>query len=155
MTADLKDTISEHKKLADTVCIVYTLMKSIKIAPFWHNPVFFGMLGFIAIAIPCLFYFFMGVSGTMVSETEYANGTRSTVVETVREGAFNPFLLIFIIGAGVAAYGCYRSTQMAWIGSIFVLVYSILAVFSIGLLLLPGALLLILGTTLRTINKNE
>jgi|GEM_PF-6925207 len=83
-----------------------------------RNPVFFGSLGLILVALPCLYYFFMGVSGTMVSETEYANGTRSTVVETVRQGAFNPFLLIFIIGAGVAAYGCYRSTRMAWIGSI-------------------------------------
>lgn len=117
-------------------------MKSIKIAPFWHNPMFFGMLGFIAIVIPCLFYFFMGVSGTMVTETEYANGNRSMVVETVRQGAFIPFLLIFITGAGVAAYGCYRNTQMAW------------AVFSIGLLLLPGALLLIMGYALKTMNKN-
>nr|WAH99997.1 MAG: hypothetical protein OI720_00200 [Candidatus Methanoperedens sp.] len=95
----------------------------------------------------------MGVSGTMVTETEYANGNRSTFVETVRQGAFNPFLLIFIIGAGVAAYGCSRNTQMAWIGSIFVLVYSILAVFSIGLLLLPGALLLIIGSALKTMKK--
>lgn len=115
-----------------------------------RNPVFYGSLGLIFVALPCLYFFFMGVSGTMVTETEYANGTRSTVVETVRQGAFNPFLLIFIIGAGVSAYGCYRNTRMAWIGSIFVLVYSILAVFSIGLLLLPGALFLIIGSALKT-----
>ncbi len=118
-----------------------------------RNPVFYGSLGLILVALPCLYYFFMGVSGTMVSETEYANGTRSMVVETVRQGAFNPILLIFIIGAGVAAYGCYRSTQMAWIGSIFVLIYSFLAVFSIGLLLLPGALLLIIGSAIKTMKK--
>ena len=90
----------------------------------------------------------------MVTETEYADGNRSVVVETVRQGAFNPFLLIFIIGAGVAAFGCYRNTMMAWAGSIFVLVYSMLAVFSIGLLLLPGALFLIIGYALRTMKKN-
>jgi hypothetical protein len=118
-----------------------------------RNPVFYGSLGLILVALPCLYYFFMGVSGTMVTETEYANGNRSKFVETVRQGAFNPFLLIFIIGAGVAAYGCSRNTQMAWIGSIFVLVYSILAVFSIGLLLLPGALLLIIGSALKTMKK--
>jgi hypothetical protein len=119
-----------------------------------RNPVFYGILGLILFALPYLYYFFMGVSGTMVTETEYANGNRSTVVETVRQGAFNPFLLIFIIGAGVAAYGCYRNTQMAWAGSIFVLIYSILAVFSIGLLLLPGALILIIGSALKTMKKN-
>ena len=90
----------------------------------------------------------------MVTETESADGNRTVVVETVRQGTFNPFLLIFVIGATVAALGCYRNTFMAWVGSIFVLVYSMLAVFSIGLLILPGALLLIIGIALRTINKN-
>ena len=135
-------------------CIVETKgMKTMK-PPFWRNPMFYGSLGFILVVVPCLYYFFMGISGTMVTETGYADGNSSVVVENVRQGAFNPFLLIFIIGAGVAAYGCYRNTRMAWAGSIFVLVYSMLAVFSIGLLLLPGALLLIMGSALKTINKN-
>lgn len=124
-------------------------------APFWRNPVFYGSLGFILVVVPCLYYFFLGISGTSVSEIVYANGNRTVVVETVRTGAFNPFLLIFVIGATVAALGCYRNTLMAWIGSIFVLAYSLLAGFSIGLLLLPGALLLITGTALKTISKNE
>jgi hypothetical protein len=123
-------------------------------APFWLNPIFYGSLGFILVVVPCLYYFFMGISGIMVTETVYADGNSSVVVETVRQGAFNPFLLIFIIGATVAAFGCYRNTLMAWAGSIFVLVYSMLAVFSIGLLILPGVLLLIIGTALKTINKN-
>ena len=123
-------------------------------AHFWHNPMYYGSLGFILVVVPCLYYFFMGISGTMVTETGYGDGNRSVVVETVRQGAFNPFLLIFDIGAGVAAFGCCRNTRMAWVGSIFVLVYSMLAVFSIGLLLLPGALLLIIGNALKTINKN-
>jgi len=120
---------------------------------FWRDPVFYGSLGFILVSVPCLYYFFMGIPGTSVSEIVYANGNRTVVVETVRTGAFNPFLLIFVIGATVAALGCYRNTLMAWAGSIFVLFYSILAGFSIGLLLLPGALLLIIGTALKTINK--
>lgn len=124
-------------------------------APFWRNPVFYGLVGFILVVAPCLYYFFLGIPETSIGEIVYANGTKVVVVETVRTGAFNPFLLIFVIGATVAVLGCYRNTFMAWIGSIFVLVYSILAGFSIGLVLLPGALLLIIGTALRTINKNE
>ena len=122
--------------------------------PFWRNPMFYGYLGLILVVVPCLYFFFMGISGTMVTETGYADGNSYVAVETVRQGAFNPFLLIFIIGAGVAAFGCFRNTLMAWAGSIFVLIYSMLAVFSIGLLLLPGALLLIIGTALKTLNKN-
>jgi hypothetical protein len=96
----------------------------------------------------------MGIPGTMVTETESTDGNRTVIVETVRHGAFNPFLLIFVIGAAVAAWGCHRNTLMAWTGSIFVLIYSILAVFSIGMLIFPGALLLIIGSSLKTLNKN-
>jgi hypothetical protein len=38
---------------------------------------------------------------------------------------------------------------MAWIGSLFVLAYSILAMFSIGILLLPGAIFLLTGAVFK------
>ncbi len=121
--------------------------------PLWRNPKLYGLLGFILVAGPTLFFFFAGIPGTQVSETEYANGNRTTVAQTVWIDAFNPFLLIFVIGAGAASWGCYRSTLMAWAGSLFVLAFSILAGFSIGLLTLPGAVLLLTGAALRTVNR--
>lgn len=120
-------------------------------APLWRNPKLYGLLGFILVAAPSLFFFFMGMPGTQVTETEYASGNRTVVTETVWLGAFNPFLLLFVIGAAVAAWGCYRSKLMAWVGSLFILVYSVLAMFSIGLLTLPGALLLITGAAFKTV----
>jgi hypothetical protein len=88
--------------------------------------------------------------GTQVSVTEYARGNRTTVTETVWRGAYNPFLFVFVIGGAVAAWGCYRSTRMAWAGSLFVLAFSILTMFSIGLLTLPGAVLLLIGAVFKT-----
>jgi len=122
-------------------------------APLWRNPKLYGSLGFILVAAPSLFFFFMGIPGTSATETEYANGSRTIVTETVRIGAFNPFLLNFVIGAAVAAWGCYRSKLLAWAGSLFILVYSILAMFSIGLLTLPGAVLLVIGAALKTVGE--
>lgn len=124
------------------------------ITPLWRNPKLYGLLGFILIAGPTLFFFFAGMPRTQVTETEYAGGNRTIVTETVWIGAFNPFLLVFVIGAAVAAWGCYRSTLMAWAGSLFVLAFSILTVFSIGLLTLPGAVLLLTGAIFKTVNKN-
>ncbi len=120
----------------------------------WRNPKVYGLLGFILVAAPSLFFFFMGMPGTSVTETEYAGGNKTVVTETVWMGAFNPFLLSFVIGAVVAAWGCYRSKLMAWVGSLFVLAYSILAMFSIGLLTLPGAVLLVIGAAFKTIKKS-
>lgn len=118
-----------------------------------QNPVIYGILGFILVSAPSLYFFFVGFPGTSVSETWNQTGTginKTIVTETVWTGAFNPYLLIFVIGAAVAAWGCYRSTSMAWIGSLFVLAYSILAMFSIGILLLPGAIFLLTGAVFKS-----
>jgi hypothetical protein len=122
--------------------------------PLWRNPEPYGLLGFILVAAPSLFFFFAGMPGTQVTETEFVSGNRTTITETIRIGAFNPFLLVFVIGAGIAAWGCYRSTPMAWAGSLFVLAFSILAMFSIGLLTLPGSVLLLIGAGFKTASKN-
>ncbi|MCX9025716.1 MAG: hypothetical protein OIN85_06420 [Candidatus Methanoperedens sp.] len=122
--------------------------------PLWRNPKLYGLLGFILVAGPTLFLFFAGIPGTQVSESEDAGGNRTTVTQTVWIDAFNPIFLIFVIGAAVAAWGCYRSTLMAWTGSLFVLAFSILAMFSIGLLIFPGAVLLLIGAGFKTVNKN-
>jgi len=124
-----------------------------KITSFLQNPVIYGILGFILVASPSLYFFFAGFPGTSVSQTwnQTESGMNKTIVtETVWIGAFNPYLLIFVIGAAVAAWGCYRSIPMAWIGSLFVLAYSILAMFSIGMLLLPGAIILLTGAVFKT-----
>lgn len=123
-------------------------------APLWRNPKLYGLLGSVLVATPSLFFFFMGMPGTSVTETEYAGGNKTVVTETVWMGAFNPFLLSFVIGAAVAAWGCYRSKLMAWVGSLLVLAYSILGIFSIGLLTLPGAVLLVIGAAFKTVNKS-
>ena len=117
--------------------------------PLWGNPKLYGLLGFVLVSAPPLFFFFMGMPGTSVMETEYAGGNRTVVTETVWSGAFNPFLLLFVIGAAVAAWGCYRSKLIAWVGSLFVLVYSILAMFSIGMLILPGTVVLLVGAAYK------
>ena len=129
-----------------------------RITSFLHNPVIYGMLGFILVAAPCLYFFFTGFPGTSVSETVTQTETginRTIVTETVRVGAFNPFLLIFVIGAALAAWGCYRSIPMAWIGSLFLLAYSILAILSIGPLILPGVIFLLAGAVFKTIKKGN
>ncbi len=122
--------------------------------PLWRNPKLYGLLGFILVSSPPLFFFFMGVPGTSVTVTEYAGGNQTVVTETLWTGAFNPFLLISVIGAVVAVWGCYRNKHMAWVGSLFVFAYSILAVFSIGLLIMPGAVLLIVGASIKTFSKS-
>ncbi|MCZ7398688.1 MAG: hypothetical protein O8C62_03245 [Candidatus Methanoperedens sp.] len=122
--------------------------------PLWRNPKLYGLLGFILVAGPTLFFFFAGMPGTQVTATEFAGGNRTIVTATVWTGAFNPFLLVFVIGAGAAAWGCYRSKLVAWVGSLFVLAFSILAMFSIGLLTLPGAVLLLTGAVFKSANKN-
>ena len=124
-----------------------------RIIPFLQNPVIYGILGFILVVSPSLFFFFTGFPGTSISDTwiQTENGiNKTTVTEAVWTGAFNPYLLIFVIGAAVAAWGCYRSPTMAWIGSLFLLAYSILAMFSIGMLLLPGAIFLLMGAVIRS-----
>lgn len=124
-----------------------------RITSFLQDPVFYGILGFILVASPSLFFFFAGFPGTSISDTwiQTENGiNKTTVTETVWTGAFNPYLLIFVIGAAVAAWGCYRNSTMAWIGSLFLLAYSILAMFSIGMLLLPGAIFLLTGAVFKS-----
>jgi len=132
------------------------LMRSI--TSFLQNPLIYGILGFMLVAAPSLYFFFSGFPGTSVKETwnQTENGINKTIVtETVWIGAFNPFLLIFVIGAAIAAWGCYRSTPMAWIGSLFVLTYSILAMFSIGIIILPGAIFLLIGAVFKTIKARS
>lgn len=124
-----------------------------RITPFLQNPEIYGILGFILVAAPSLYFFFAGFPGTSISDTwiQTENGiNKTTVTETVWTGAFNPYLLIFAIGAAVAAWGCYRSAQMAWVGSLFLLSYSILAMFSIGMLLLPGVIFLLMGAVFKS-----
>ncbi len=88
------------------------------------------------------------VSSTVIGSKEYS------VTETVWEGAFNPVFLYFVIGAAVAAWGCNRNRILSWVGSLFVLFLSILALFSVGLFTLPGALLLVTGAALKTFNSS-
>ncbi len=61
--------------------------------PFWRDPEFYGLLGFILVISTSLLYFF-----TFMPMTS---------------------LLYLVIGATVAAWGCYRNTLLAWLGSIF------------------------------------
>lgn len=103
--------------------------------PIWRNPKAYGLLGLILVAAPSLFFFIAGMPYSRVTPTEIGSREYS-VTETVWEGAFNPLFLYFVIGASVAAWGCYRSKLMAWAGSLVVLALSILAMFRIGLHLL-------------------
>ncbi len=118
--------------------------------PLWRNPKLYGLLGLILVAAPTLLFFIAGMPYSRVTPTEVGSREYS-VTETVWQGAFNPVSLYFVIGAAVAAWGCYRNTLIAWVGSLFVLILSILLLFSIGLLTLPGALLLVAGAVLKTI----
>lgn len=126
-----------------------------KILSFLGNPVFYGIVGFILIAAPSIYIFFIGIPGTEVSETitqtDSGNSgiNRTITARTVYTGTHNPFLLIFILLAGIAAWGCYRNTLMALVGSLLMLIFSILAMFSIGILILPGSILLLAGAVLR------
>jgi len=92
--------------------------------PFWRDPEFYGLLGFILVASTSLLYFSTGMPVT--------------------------FFLYFIIGAAVAMWGCYRNVLLAWLGGIFVLVLSILLIFSVGLLNFIGSIFLLAGAALKT-----
>ncbi len=122
--------------------------------PIWRNPKAYGLLGFILVAVPTLLFFIAGTSYSRVTPTEIGSREHS-VTETVWEGPFNWFFLYFVIGASVASWGCYRSKLMAWAGSLFVLALSILAMFSIGLLTLSGAVFLLAGAALKTFEYEE
>ncbi len=100
-----------------------------------------------------LFFFFIGIPGTSVSETQIGNN-KATVVETVWLNTYNPVFLLFIFMAGIAVWGCYKNTVFAWVGSLSVLILSILAMFSVGLFTLPGAVLLVTGAALKTFNRS-
>ena len=132
-----------------------------RLTTFLQDPVIYGILGFMLVAGPSLYFFFTGFPMTGVSETvtqtvdeggsRIGDINRTIVTETVRVGAFNPFLFIFVIGSAVAAWGCYRSTLLAWVGSLFLLAYSILGIFTIGMFIFPGAIFLLMGAVLKTI----
>jgi hypothetical protein len=63
--------------------------------PFWRDPEFYGLLGFILVAGTSLLYYI----------------------------TYMPMapLLYLVIGAAAAAWGCSRNTLLAWLGSILVL----------------------------------
>ena len=120
----------------------------------WRNPKVYGLLGFILVASPTLLFFFAGMPYSRVTPTEIGSYEIS-LTETVWEGAFNPFFLYFVIGATVAAWGCYRNTLLAWVGSLFVLTLSIITLPCIGILTFPGAVLLLASAALKTFNKSS
>ena len=109
------------------------------------------MIGFILVSAPTLLFFLAGMPGERISSTQIGSN-EIMVTETVREGAFNPIFLVFVLGASIGAWGCYRNSLMAWIGSLLVVALSILALPSIGLLTLPGAIILLAGAVIK--NKN-
>lgn len=113
-----------------------------------HNPRFYGIIGFILVCAPTLMFFFAGIPGERLSST-YIGSNETSVRETVWEGAFNPIFLVFVMGAAIGTWGCYRNNLMAWIGSLFVLALSIITLPSIGLLTLPGAIILIAGAMIK------
>jgi hypothetical protein len=96
--------------------------------PFWRDPEFYGLSGFILVVSTSVLYFFTYMPMTS--------------------------LLYLIIGAAVAAWGIYRNTLMAWLGSILVLALSISLMFSAGLLPIVGAVVLLAGAALTTFKKN-
>ena len=120
----------------------------------WYNPKLYGLLGLILVAVPMLFFFFAGLPYMGGGEIQYANGSKTVVTGTVWEGAFNPIFLFFVFCAAIAALGCYRSVFMAWIGTLLVLILSILGLFTIGLFAFPGTILLLVGAVLKTIKKS-
>lgn len=131
---------------------ISVITKVNKRSSFLRNPVFYGIVGFILIAAPSIYFFFIGIPGTEVSETitQTDSGINRTITtRTVYMGTYNPFFLIFILLAGIAAWGCYRNTLLAWVGSLLMLIFSILGMFSIGMLILPGSILLLAGAVLR------
>ena len=116
---------------------------------YFSNPRIYGLMGFILVAVPTLLFFFVGMPGEKISSTQIDSDEIISVRETVWEGAFNPIFLIFAFGAALGAWGCYRNTLLAWTGSLFVLVLSIITLPSIGLLTLPGAVILTAGAIVK------
>ncbi len=120
----------------------------------WYNPKLYGLLGLILVAVPMLFFFFAGLPYMGGGEIQYANGSKTVVTGTVWEGAFNPIFLFYVFCAAIAALGCYRSVFMAWIGTLLVLVLSILELLTIGPFAFPGTILLLAGAVLKTFKKS-
>jgi len=127
--------------------IGYLINKKWRLAPLLRDPRVYGSLGYILVAVPSLFFFFKGISGI-----RYYPAIHNT--ETIWQGAYQPFYLYLVLGAAVAAWGIYRNTLLAWLGSIFVLALSISLMFSAGLLPIVGAFFLLAGATLATFKKN-
>lgn len=115
----------------------------------FSNPRIYGLMGFILVAVPTLLFFFVGMPGEKISSTQIGSDVIS-VRETAWEGAFNPIFLIFAFGAALGAWGCYRNILLAWAGSLLVLVLSIITLPSIGLLTLPGAVILMAGAIVKS-----
>lgn len=95
--------------------------------PFWCDPEFYGLLGFVLVAGTSFLYYLTYMQMTS--------------------------LLYLVIAAAAAAWGCCRNTLMAWLGSILVLSISISLMFSVGLLPFVGAIVLLAGAALTTFNK--
>jgi len=127
------------------LAIGYLINKKWRLALLFRNPKVYGLLGYILVAIPSLLFFFKGISGFRYYPAIH-------IAEM--QGAYQPFYLYLILGASVAALGCYRSALMAWLGSIFVLALSISLMFSAGLLPIVGAFVLLAGSALTTFKKN-
>jgi|GEM_PF-1777756 len=95
--------------------------------PFWRDPEFYGLLGFVLAAGTSFLYYLTYMPMTS--------------------------LLYLVIGAAAAAWGCSRNTLLAWLGSVLVLALSISLISSAGLLPFVGAIVLLAGATLTTFNK--
>ena len=128
--------------------IGYLINKKWRLAPLLRNPIVYGLLGYILVAAPSLLFYF-----EMIAGNRYYPATHIT--ETTWQGAYQPFYLYLILGATVAALGCYRSALMAWLGSILVLALSISLIFSAGLFPFIGAIVFLAGAALITFNKTK
>lgn len=128
--------------------IGYLINKKWRFSPLLRNPKTYGLLGYILVAAPSLLFYFEVIAGI-----RYYPATHIT--ETTWQGTYQPFYLYLISGATVAAIGCYRSAFMAWLGSILVLALSISLIFRAGLLPFIGAIVLLAGAAVMTINKTK
>jgi len=64
-----------------------------------------------------------------------------------RSGGLNPAGLVPSLGCLVALWGAVRSdTSLMWLGTAVVIVSAVLFVFSIGLVVAPAALVLVVGS---------
>ncbi len=119
------------------------------------NPKLYGLLGLTLVSIPMLFFFFAGLPYTGGGEIQYASGSKTVFTGTVWEGAFNPVMFIFIFLAVIATLGCYHSKLMAWLGSILLLILSIITGFTVGMFALPGTIVLLIGAILKTLETKK